>query len=60
MKPEELQRIIDRLGVNQRTVAKAIGVSEAAVSRWLAHNREIPRPTAMAIRGWAKTYQKAG
>jgi len=46
----KLRKWLDQKGLTNRALAKMIGASEAAVSRWMAtgDERRIPRPEYMA------------
>jgi DNA-binding transcriptional regulator YiaG len=45
--PDEVRALIERLDLTQEELAARLGVSQAAVSRWL---RGLNRPTGLALR----------
>ncbi len=50
MKPDELKSIRASLGLSQRALAAAIGVTVGTVSVWERGQYEIPQASSLAIR----------
>lgn len=50
MKPSRFRAILKDLGWTQRRAASELGVTEGAVSRWVAATRPIPGPVAFLVR----------
>jgi hypothetical protein len=46
----ELQNLLDRLNVTNAATAKAVGVHERTVYKWLAGERRIPMSVILALR----------
>ena len=46
---EQIRREADRQGITARDLANRLGVSEGAVGRWIAGNREIPEDQRIAV-----------
>jgi DNA-binding transcriptional regulator YiaG len=49
MKPEEFKRIRKRMRLTQAELARALGVSRAAVSRWESGERSIDSVLVLAL-----------
>jgi plasmid maintenance system antidote protein VapI len=46
----QLQRLLDRAGLSQRGAAKALGINERTMRKYVAGDAEIPRAIEIAIR----------
>jgi len=46
----QLQRLLDRAGLSQRGAAKALGLNERTMRKYVAGDAEIPRVVELAIR----------
>ena len=53
MTPEELKALREALGASQAALARALGVGERQVRRWLAGDARVPPAAAILIRAWA-------
>lgn len=49
VKPVELKRIREELGMTQAQLAEAIGVHRVTVAKWEAGDRGIPEPVSRLI-----------
>ena len=49
VKPAELQRIREALGLTQAQLAEEIGVHRVTVAKWEAGDRAIPEPVARLV-----------
>jgi transcriptional regulator with XRE-family HTH domain len=49
VKPSELQRIREALGLTQAQLAEEIGVHRVTVAKWEAGDRNIPEPVARLV-----------
>jgi len=49
VKPEELKRIRETLGLTQEEFADEIGVHRVTVAKWEAGDRNIPEPVARLV-----------
>jgi transcriptional regulator with XRE-family HTH domain len=49
VKPDELQRIREALGMTQAELADELGVHRVTVARWETGDRTIPEPVARLI-----------
>ena len=49
MTAKQLKQALRRLGWSQRYCSKQIGVSQAAMSRWVNGGRRVPRPVALLM-----------
>ncbi len=61
VKPGELRRIRDELGLTQGQLADELGVHRVTVAKWEAGDRGIPEPVArllLRIRGERKKPKK--
>lgn len=54
MEPEELRTAMAERALNQRQLAKALCISEAAVSLWLSGDNPIPGWVTVALRAVRK------
>lgn len=52
MTARELRTALRRLGLSQVRAARALGVSQPAVSRWCTGVERVPGPVAAALRAW--------
>lgn len=50
MSPSQLQKLLDRAGLSQRGAAKAIGISERQMRRYVAGEATVPRVVEYALR----------
>lgn len=58
MTPAEFRSALDDLGIEtQREAAARLGVTEAAISRWINANRAIPGMLTVALEGIRRTAQ---
>jgi plasmid maintenance system antidote protein VapI len=48
----QLQKLLDRAGLSQRGAAKALGINERTMRKYVAGDAEIPRTVEYAIQ-WA-------
>lgn len=46
----QLQRLLDKHGLSQRRTAKAIGIDERTMRRYIAGEKPTPRAIELAIR----------
>lgn len=46
----QLQRLLDRAGLSQRGAAKALGINERTMRKYVAGDAEIPRVVELAVR----------
>jgi len=49
VKPAEMKRIRDELGLTQEELAEELGVHRVTVARWEAGDRGIPEPVARLL-----------
>ena len=54
MTPQRMAAILKRVKFNQREAARELGVTEAAVSRYLNGLRPIPGPVELHLKAWAR------
>lgn len=47
--PDRLRSIMSSFDLNQARLAELLGMKQAAVSRWLSGDADMPQSTAMAI-----------
>jgi transcriptional regulator with XRE-family HTH domain len=60
MRPKEFIRIRKRMGLTQAQLARELGVSRAAVSRWESGKRAIDNVLALAMEYLAERRKKRG
>ncbi len=58
MKSSELRKILKELGITQQNFSRELGVSHAAVSRWLSGDRKMHQVMAKHIRQVAEELLK--
>jgi len=46
----QLQKLLDRAGLSQRGAAKALGINERTMRKYVAGDAEIPRVVELAVR----------
>lgn len=46
----QLQKLLDRAGLSQRGAAKALGINERTMRKYVAGDAEIPKVVELAIR----------
>ena len=54
MTATQFRKALNRLGVNQTQMAKALRVTPRTVRNWVAGNVEIPGPVEVLLEGWLK------
>jgi transcriptional regulator with XRE-family HTH domain len=57
MTSKALRSALERLGWQQREMARYLGVSDGAVSMWLNNHRPVPGPVAVAVNAALKSAQ---
>jgi transcriptional regulator with XRE-family HTH domain len=45
----QLQRLLDRAGLSQRGAAKALGINERTMRKYVAGDAEVPKVVELAI-----------
>ncbi len=50
MTPAQLQKLLDRAGLSQRGAAKAIGINERTMRKYIAGEHHIPLVIEFALR----------
>jgi plasmid maintenance system antidote protein VapI len=50
MSGPQLQRLLDRAGLSQRGAAKALGINERTMRKYVAGDAEIPKAIEIAAR----------
>lgn len=45
----QLQKLLDRAGLSQRGAAKALGINERTMRKYVAGDAEIPRVVELAV-----------
>jgi plasmid maintenance system antidote protein VapI len=55
MTGEQLQRALDRLGLNQLSLSRFIDVAPRRVRYWIADERPVPTEVAMLLKLMIKT-----
>lgn len=60
MKPTELTRLREKMGLNQAQLARELGVSRAAVSQWESGKRGIGNVLALALDCLAERKRRRG
>lgn len=50
MTGHQLQKLLDRAGLSQRGAAKALGINERTMRKYVAGDSEIPRVVEIAVR----------
>jgi transcriptional regulator with XRE-family HTH domain len=45
----QLQKLLDRAGLSQRGAAKALGIDERTMRRYVAGDAEVPKVVELAI-----------
>lgn len=59
MTGKQLQRLLDAAGLSQRGAAKAIGISERQMRRYVAGDAAVPKFIEFALR-WVEHAQTTG
>jgi plasmid maintenance system antidote protein VapI len=54
----QLQKLLDRAGMSQRGAARAMGIDERTMRRYVAGDAEIPRVVELAMRCLAEHFQR--
>ena len=57
MTGNQLQRLLDRAGLSQRGAAKALGINERTMRKYVAGDQVIPKAIEIAVRCLAEHQQ---